>query len=120
MDLTPYVDGTSGSISLDELRDSIIYTTVNGVKIPMTWAASRSQLTYGRYPNNFPTIFLDGYILYTRNTDGSLTSLGSNAIDFTVVDYPSDATEIPAALVGDFVMFLAQLVTQEKLVDSGN
>ena len=116
-DLTNYVNGTTAKISLDQLRASTIYVTVSGEKIPMTWVSSYSQLKFGRYPNHVPAVFLDGSILRTRNTDGTLTSLGTNNITFESVNMPTLATDIPDALLGDFILFLADLAVREKFVD---
>lgn len=117
LDLTPYINGTSGKISLKDLRSSTIYTTINSVRTPFSWVSSQAQLNFARYPNDFPAVFLEGNTLRTRNTDGSQTSLGSASISFTVVNLPSSATDIPTNLVGDFVVFLADLVLKEKLTD---
>jgi hypothetical protein len=116
LDLTNYVNGTSGKISLKDLRSQTIYTTINGVRTPFTWVGSQAQLNAGRIPSGQPAIFLDGKKLRTRNTDGSLTSLGTATIEFEVASIPLLATEIPAALLGDFILYLANVATKEKLI----
>lgn len=116
-DLTNYVNGTTAKISLNELRATTAYVTVSGEKVPMTWVSSYSQLKFGRTPSHVPAVFLDGNILRTRNTDGSLTSLGTNNITFESVNLPTLATDIPSALIGDFVLFLADLAVREKFID---
>jgi hypothetical protein len=113
----PYTTGVSGKISLDDLRDSTIYTTISGVPIPMTWLSSLAQLNYPRYPLGFPAVYLDGFTLKTRNTDGSLTSLGTATINFNVISYPTGASDLPLALVGDFVIFMSDLVIRETVID---
>lgn len=116
-DLTNHLNGTTAKISLNQLRANTVYTYVSGEKVPMTWVSSYSQLKFGRYPNHVPAVFLDDNILRTRNTDGSLTSLGTANITFESVNLPVVASDIPAALLGDFILFLAELAVREKFVD---
>ena len=117
LDLTTYVDGTAAAISLQELRNSTIYTTISGVRTPMTWVSSQAQLNNPRFTNSAPAVYLEGTTLRTRNTDGSLTSLGSAALSFTVTSYPTNFTNVPTRLEGDFIAFLADVVTRELAVD---
>lgn len=116
LDLTNYINGTSGKISLHDLRNSVIYTTISGVPTPMTWVGSRTQLNFPRVPSGAPAVYLDGTTLRTRNTDGSLTSL-AGSVSFNVVSYPSSAADLPPALLGDFVTHLANSAVKEKIVD---
>ena len=116
-DLTNYLNGTTAKISLNQLRANTVYTYIGGEKTPMTWVGSYSQLKHGRYPNHVPAVFLDDNTLRTRNTDGSLTSLGTANVTFESVNLPVLATDIPDALIGDFILFLADLAVREKFVD---
>lgn len=116
LDLTNYVDGTSAKISLKDLRAQTIYTTISGTRTPFTWVGSQAQLNADRFPNSSPAILLDGKRLRTRNVDGSLTSLGTATVEFEVVSIPLTASDIPPALLGDFILFLANLATKEKLI----
>lgn len=118
LDLTPYVNGVSGKISLRELRASTIYTTVSAVRTAFTWMSSMAMMTNARLlSTDQPAILLDGNTLRTKNIDGSLTSLGTASVEFNVVNVPSSATDLPPALLGDFIVFLADLASREKVVD---
>lgn len=116
-DLSNYFNGTTARLSPSQLRATTIYVTVSGEKIPCTWVSSYSQLKFGRYPNHVPAVYLDDDIIRTRNTDGSLTSLGTNNITFESVNAPASASDIPAGLLGDFILFLADLAVKELGVD---
>lgn len=116
LDLTNYINGTTAKISLQDLRSRPLYITISGIRTPLTWMNSQAQLNFGRYPASVPAVYLDGNKLRTRNTDGSLTSLGTAAVEFEVVTYPTTATDLPPALLGDFILFLANLASKEKLL----
>lgn len=116
LDLTNYVNGTTAKISLTDLRTQTIYTTINGVRTAFTWVGSQDQLNNLRFPSSKPAIFLDGKKLRTRNTDGSLTSLGTATVEFEVASIPLLAADIPGSLLGDFILFLANMATKEKLI----
>lgn len=115
VDLTNYVNGSTAKISLPDLRSRTIYTTISGVRTPLTWVGSQAQLNYGRYPNDVPAVFLDGNKLRTRNTDGSLTSLATD-LEFEAIGIPMSVATIPVPLEGDFIMALANAATKEKLI----
>lgn len=115
LDLSNYIDGTAAKISLRDLRAQTIYTTIDGVRTPFTWVGSQQQLNTTRIPSGL-AVYLDGKTLRTRNTDGSLTSLGTAAVEFEVAAIPLLATDIPPALLGDFILFLANAATKEKLL----
>jgi len=116
VNLAAYFDGTTAKVSPSDLRAQQIYMEGITGGPAGTWVSSKSQLMYGRYPSHVPALFLDGNNLRIRNTDGSLTSYTGN-IRFNAATLPSTATDIPSELVGDFILFLAKLATQEKLVD---
>ncbi len=116
LDLTDYVDGTLGKISLKDLRTQTIYTEIDDVRTAFKWLSSQSQLNASRFPAGRPACFLEGNILRTRNIDGSLTSLGTATVEFQVAAIPLLASEIPAQLLGDFILFLANAATKEKLI----
>lgn len=110
-DLTNYVNGTQKQISLKDLRNSTIYTTISGVRTPFTWVNSQQQLNQNRQlSSDAPACFLDGYVLRTKGTDGSLTGLDSASIEFTGIDYPITVEGIPPSLQESFVLTLADLV----------
>lgn len=120
LDLTTYIDGTNAKIDLDDLRANTVYTTINGVRTPFTWVSSQSQLNYGRFlGSSNPALFLEGNTLRTRNTDGSQTSLGTANISFTVLNYPATAAQLPPSLLGDFILYLSDLVLKEKYINAG-
>jgi hypothetical protein len=109
-DLSNYTNGTSNQIDLHCLRKTTIYTTISGVRTPFTWVNSQQQLNYARQlDDDAPACFLDGYVLRTRNTDGSLTSLGGGTVEFTAIDYPSTVSAIPTQLQESFVLTLVEL-----------
>ena len=114
LDLSPYINGTSGKIDLDDLRKTTIYTMISTIRTPFTWLASQAQMNSGRYmASEDPAIWLDGHTLRTRNTDGSSTSLGTATIEFDVFEIP-DASTLPDTLAGSFIVFLANLAMQER------
>jgi hypothetical protein len=113
LDLSSYINGTSGKIDLKDLRNSTIYTTISSVRTPFTWVGSQSQLNAARLLTG-PAIFLEGHTLRTRNTDGSQTSLGTASVSFSTVSLPTDAADIPLGLVGDFITYLADLILRTK------
>lgn len=117
VDLTNYFNGTTAKISPSDLRGSTVYMEgiTNGPAA--TWVGSYNQLLHGRSPSHVPAIFLDHNTLRIRNTDGSLTSYNGEDVRFAVAAIPLNAAAIPAELVGDFVMFLADLAVKEKFVD---
>ncbi len=120
VDLTSYVDGTNNQISLQDLRNSTIYTTIDSVRTPFTWVASQQQLNYGRQlDTDSPACFLDGYTLRTRDVDGTTNGF-AGTIEFTAVDYPTTVTGIPNFLQEDFVLILADLVLRQTEANNGN
>ena len=119
LDLTPYIDGTTAKMLLDDIPKTTLYTTIGSVRTPLTWVASQAQLNSARYfTTEDPAVWLDNRTLRTRNTDGSQTTLGAATIDFDVVEIPTAAT-LPASLLGSFVSFLAEYAVKEKAVDGG-
>lgn len=110
-DLTPKVNGTTNQIDLEELQSQnvTVYALINSTYVPCTWLASKMQLNQARQMGgDTVAIFLDGYTLRTRNTDGLLTSF-SGSLQFQARDYPATVEAIPAQLVEGFVLMLAEL-----------
>ncbi len=106
-DLTNYVNGTTNQIDLREIRNTTLYS--GSPKKPLTWLGSKAQLNNARQLDaDAVAVFLDGYTLRTRNTDGLLTSFAS-AVTFEIVDFPSTIPNIPPQLEEYFVMCLAEL-----------
>lgn len=116
-DLTNYVNGATNKINLKDLRATTVYTTISGVRTPLTWVASQAQLNNLRQVGkDAPACFLDGYTLRTRNIDGSQTSLGAATVNFTVVDIPATVSTIPTTdLERDFIGFLAQFISNQLI-----
>jgi hypothetical protein len=117
LDLTPYLDGTEGQISLPDLRLSTIYVDDIGdlvQKTAGTWVGSWQQLTAPRPGGaKIPAFFLDGTTLKMRtakedtlDTDDDLLD-ASETISFTVPNFPATTDDIPPTLEQDFVMFAA-------------
>lgn len=117
VNLANYFNGTTAKISPSDLRAQAIYMEAITNGPSATWVSSRNQLIHGRYPNHVPAIFLDGNTLRIRNVDGSLTSYDGEDIRFSVASIPISATAIPAELLGDFILFLADLAVREKFID---
>lgn len=115
LDLTPYIDGTTGRISLHDLRLSTIYVDDIGQivgKTACTWVNSWQQLASKRPgASKIPAVFLDGSVLRMRTTqetanEGDEDLLDpSESISFTVPSFPGDVSEIPPTLEHDFLMF---------------
>jgi hypothetical protein len=126
VDLAPYIDGTDEAISLGDLRNTTLYlasmmaTSNPAHESAFQWCASLSQLQFGARigggisGDEQPACFLEGTRLFTRNTDGSLTSLnGSNLIKFTVPVYPQTTETLPVSMQGHFIDFAAKYVRKE-------
>lgn len=112
-DLTNYFNGTTAKISPQGLRCAEIYIGSQTA----TWLSSLNQLRYGRTPSGIPAVYLQGNSLRIRNVDGSLTSYDGDDITFVAPAIPLNAAAVPAELVGDFVIFLADMAVKEKFVD---
>jgi hypothetical protein len=105
-DISAYVNGTSNSIDLKDISNSTLYDS-DGVAL--TWVAQRAQLNNLRQLDaDSVAIFLDGYTIRTKNTDGSTTSYAGTVI-FQGIDQPSTVAEIPDQLTEKFVIILADL-----------
>lgn len=112
--LANYVNGTTAQINLQDLRNTTLYTEISGVRTPLTWVSSQQQLNQARQlDQDAPAVFLEGQTLRTRNTDGSLTSLGSAAVEFTAISYPQTVADIPVQLQESFVLTLVELAMKE-------
>jgi hypothetical protein len=121
-DLTNYINGTTSKILADDVKKAVIYTTINGVRVPFTWVGSQAQLNAQRLlGSSNPAVFFEDKdnFLRTRNTDGSLTSLGTASITFGVPVYPTSAATIPIQLQMDFIAFLAGLAAKEMATAGG-
>jgi len=121
-DLTNYINGTTSKILADDVKKATIYTTIGGVRVPFTWVGSQAQLNTPRLLGaSNPAIFFEDKdnFLRTRNTDGSLTSLGSATISFGVPVYPTSASGIPVQLQQDFILALANLAAKELATAGG-
>ena len=115
-DLTAYIDGTSGKIDLKELRRTPIYSdgakhaTCCGDRLnhAYTWLGSKSQL-YNDRPlgSDAYACFLEGKTLFIK---GGCDDNATDTVLFTTASYPVTVDDLPAALQGDFVTFLASML----------
>lgn len=108
-DLTAYIDGTTERIHLPDLPRTTIYRESDNKAF--TWVGSREQLMYGRVGGyDAPAVFLDGYILYTRNDEDGETDTLSGDVYFTVPVYPETVEDVPTTLQKDFVAYSAGFI----------
>jgi hypothetical protein len=138
LDLTAYLDGTSGRINLKELRETTLYSqaaegeedpaeatdgtateTDTDDMLPFVWVSSIAQLLYDRpLALDCPACYLDGSYLRTRDKTGSFIS--SDTVRFKVASFPAAVAEIPFTLQHDFITFLAQMLAQEAGNNGGS
>jgi hypothetical protein len=116
-DLTPLVDGTTAKINLHDLRNKTLYTTISTVRTPFTWVSSQAQMNYQLLPGTVPAALLEGTTLRTKDAAGSQSGLAAAEVSFFAITYPASGADLPPALLGDFLMFLADQVVKEKFVD---
>lgn len=109
IDLTTVIDGTANKIYLPDLPKTTVYKTSGD--IPFTWVGSREQLFYSRVgSSDSPACFLDGYILYTKNTSAALLA---ESIYFVIPVFPSTVTAIPTTLQKDFLLHAANFIRSQ-------
>lgn len=114
-DISDYVDGTSARISLRDLRTRTVYV-IDVTRKAATWLGSYDQLINVRWPTGKFAVFLDADTMYVSNASGT-PGVFTGSIVFEVVTIPATIAALPAALEGDFVLFLAALVVKEMGID---
>lgn len=110
VDLSDYIDGTTSRMYLPDISKANVYLTSSGEQC--FWVGNRELLSHKRVGSDTDRValYLEGTDLYTRNTDGSLTSLTGVTIDITVPVFPADVTEIPVTQQQPFIEYAAEYI----------